>query len=454
MNLPLSQLLAVGRSPNHTVAVRGGKIIPFAQFQADVGHNAARLKAVHCRIGAPVCRDSYWFMVGFLALCHAGAAIVMPANTQPGTLEAISAECDLLLVDQSIEFSGEFSGAFPIEEGGPGPWRLDAYDPDRVIVDFFTSGSTGSPKKIRRTAHNLECEVSLVTSALAMETNDGLVSGTVPHHHVYGLIFRLLWPLSWGRPFSAITHDAWETLLEELQPGGVLVTSPAHLSRIGGIDALTPAHAPALVLSAGAPLLQKVAIEAADLLGTCPTEIFGSTETGACAIRAREFPDTPWQPLPGVRFGLSQGGTLKIRSPAVPVDGWVETADVVELLSGGGFRFKGRADLIVKIEGKRISLPEVELQLSALSWVDAAAVTMVETADNRLGAVVVLSRTGREVLSELGEFRFGRLLRRELARTQEPAGLPRLWRFVESLPVGEMGKRREKDLAERFLEST
>ena len=88
MHLPLSQLLAVGRPPDHPVAVRGGESIGFARFHADIAHNAQRLKAARCRTGAPVCRDSYWFMVGFLALCHAGAGIVLPANTQSGTLEA------------------------------------------------------------------------------------------------------------------------------------------------------------------------------------------------------------------------------------------------------------------------------------------------------------------------------------------------------------------------------
>ena len=78
---------------------------------------------------------------------------------------------------------------------------------------------------------------------------------------------------------------------------------------------------------------------------------------------------------------------------------------------------------------------------------------MVETPRNCLGAVVVASHAGKEKLMEMGEFRFSRLLRRELAHTQEPAGLPRLWRFVQSLPVGDMGKRKDRDLADLFLES-
>jgi acyl-coenzyme A synthetase/AMP-(fatty) acid ligase len=272
----------------------------------------------------------------------------------------------------------------------------------------------------------------------------------VSHQHVYGLLFRLLWPLGTGRPFSALTHEVWETVLAELEPGGVLVTSPAHLTRMAGIDPIGVGRAPALVLSAGAPLPPDAAAAAARILGIAPTEMFGSTEMGVCATRPTVPADQPWRPLPGVRFDVTGDGHLKIRTPAVDADVWHETADVVDLLPDGTFRFRGRADRIVKIEGKRVSLPEIELRLSQLRWVKAAAVTLVGETRPRLAAIVVLAPAGMEKRDELGDFRFGRMLRRELSRTQEPAGLPRLWRFVDDLPQAAMGKQRDADLAALF----
>lgn len=446
MHLPLSQLLAIGRSPNQVVAIRGAETLRFSQFHADVAHNAARLAAARCRTGAPVCRDSYWFMVGFLALCHAGAAIVMPSNTQAGTLDALAGDCDLLLSDPTMDMPSTFF----LEKGRSEPASLAAYHPDGVTVKFFTSGSTGAPKKVTRTAGDLEREVCLVAPILNADLNDRLVSGTVSHQHVYGLLFRLLWPLSYGRPFSAETHEVWETVLDEMQPGGILVTSPAHLSRMGGIAPLTPALAPSQVLSAGAPLASNVAHDAEKILGVFPTEIFGSTETGACAVRDTQKMDAEWTPLPGVCFRETPEGMLRIQSPALPDDTWIETADRVEVELDGSFRFRGRADRIVKIEGKRVSLPEVERQLSDLPWVTGAAATVVPALNSRLAAVVVLGIAGKEKQRELGDFRFSRLLRRALAATQEPAGLPRLWRFVEELPVSNLGKRRDQDLLDLF----
>lgn len=449
MHLPLSQLLATGRSPAVLVANRRGELIDFARFRADIAHNSARLASVNCRLGAPICSDSYWFIVGFLALCHAGAKIVMPANTQPGTLASLADMNDLLLLDGATGLSGTFR----LEDGSSEAPELRPFQPDDLAIVFFTSGSTGSPKKITRTIRDLEHEVKLVSPVLNEDCSDRLVSGTVSHQHVYGLLFRLLWPLSCGRPFSTVTHEVWETVLEELEPGGILVTSPAHLSRMAGIAPLESTKMPAQVLSAGAPLLPEVAHDAAEILGVYPTEIFGSTETGACAVRETETGDAPWNPLPGVCFDRTAEGTLRIQSPALPKDVWVKTADRVDLQPNGGFRFQGRADRVVKIEGKRISLPEVEKQLSAMPWVDRAAVTVVQSGTNRLAAVVVASPAGAEKLSEMGNFRFGRLLRRELTETQESAGLPRLWRFVDALPVNDMGKRRDQDLQGLFAET-
>jgi acyl-coenzyme A synthetase/AMP-(fatty) acid ligase len=63
-----------------------------------------------------------------------------------------------------------------------------------------------------------------------------------------------------------------------------------------------------------------------------------------------------------------------------------------------------------------------------------------------LGAVVVLSIEGKHALARLGKFRFERVLRSDLAFTQEAAALPRRWRFVTEIPVDAMGKRRCNEL--------
>ena len=58
--------------------------------------------------------------------------------------------------------------------------------------------------------------------------------GTVPHHFIYGAIFRILWPLWAGRPFDAQPFADGHALSVRLKKGGefVLVSSPSLLQRM------------------------------------------------------------------------------------------------------------------------------------------------------------------------------------------------------------------------------
>jgi acyl-coenzyme A synthetase/AMP-(fatty) acid ligase len=141
-------------------------------------------------------------------------------------------------------------------------------------------------------------------------------------------------------------------------------------------------------------------------------------------------------------------GCLVLRSPFVGPN-WLTTADLIEPVADG-FRFLGRADRIAKIEGKRIALAAVEQSLVQLPFVKAAAVVMLQGNPSRLVAAVVPSEEGEITLNEIGNFRFSRLLRSNLALTQEAAGIPRRWRFVSELPAQGMGKCRDSDICALF----
>jgi hypothetical protein len=142
-----------------------------------------------------------------------------------------------------------------------------------------------------------------------------------------------------------------------------------------------------------------------------------------------------------------------VRAPHVPGNEHV-SSDRVIIEADGSFRFRGRNDSIVKIEGQRVSLLELEEHLRRLSWVADAAVVVLDAAAGQLAAAVVPSAAGAAILAEIGAFRFGRRLRRALAETQELAGLPRRWRFVDALPSGTLGKRRATDIIRLFGESS
>jgi len=448
--LTLTRLLSDRRPPMAQVAESGATVIDFARFHADVSANAFRLRQLGCRRGLLVTNDSYWGAVGLFALMHAGAEVVLPQNSQPGTLAAISDAWDLLVCDRPPDHGGV---ALVLEIGGQGAAdALAALDP-ATPLSFFTSGSTGAPKRVAKTLAHLDREAEAVDAVLGSIVPPGVrVRATVTHQHVYGLTFRLCWPLASGRPFTSLSNEYWETALAVLERDEALITSPAHLTRLAGIAPLPPAKHPSLVLSAGAPLAEEAAEVARVIFGVPVTEIFGSTETGAIAWRRRDRAEATWRPLPGVAIATSPDGLLCVRAPHVPGDEHV-SSDRVHIEADGGFRFRGRNDSIVKIEGKRVSLLELEEHLRRLPLVADAAVVVLDEAAGQLASAVVPSPAGAAVLAEIGAFRFGRRLRRALAETQEPAGLPRRWRFVDALPSGPLGKRRTPDIIGLFRES-
>lgn len=406
----------------------------FSRFRADVAAAAGRLRGTGQAVLA--CDDTYAFAVGWFALLHVGADIVLPPNGQSGTLAAF-ADRSILVVDDTVLSITPAPNA-----------RFQMLDLNRRRIIFHTSGSTGTPKRITRTLGMLQRESETLQRVWGDCAGTEPVRATVSHQHLYGLAFRLLWPLSAGRPFDATTDAVWETLLPKLGNGAMLISSPAHLGRLVGIHPVASDRRPSLVFSAGAPLSRDAAVMCDAILGCRPTEIFGSTETGAMAARRPNDGDEPWKLLPDTAIRCDNDGRMAVCSPYGRRE-WQQTEDVVEP-AADGFRFIGRADRIVKIEGKRVSLPEVEAALEALPLVAAAAVVLLPGLPARLGGLLVLTQEGRARLDQLGGFRFARLLRGDLARTFDPAGLPRSWRFADALPMQAMGKRASAEIVALF----
>lgn len=430
---PLSRLLSESRPYDTVVAWRDQAPLRFGQLRSAAAAVAAGVAG--CGRVALVCQDSFHFAAAFMALAHSGAEIVLPPNHSAATLTALSGAFDRVIDDSFVAMA---AGSAP----------LRAVDAERIPVTFFTSGSTGQPKQITRTLAMLQHEVAALQTAFGPLPRHGRVLATVGHQHLYGLTFKLLWPLSSGRAFDVETHEIWEALVAAQPGGGAIVSSPAHLSRLGGLPPLPDAERPAALFCAGAPLGASAARFACDVFGILPTEIFGSTESGAAATRQQIGGDESWRLLPDVEIRIDPDGLLAFRSPQVA--GWVTTGDLARSDSDG-LRFLGRTDGVVKIEGKRVSLAAVEAALMALPFVRDAAVMLLAETPVRLAAVVVPSELGWTNLEAMGHFRFGAALARALAPALEPAGRPKRWRFVAALPQRHMGKRDAAALTGLFV---
>jgi acyl-coenzyme A synthetase/AMP-(fatty) acid ligase len=444
--VPLAAILAGARPDSHTIAFHQSSPITLARWRADIAYNAERLRAHHIQRAALLCEDGYWFMVGLLALLQIGAAVILPPNEQPGTLRELQSEFDVLVTDSDgagaanrVKIRSSASEAPPAH-----------FDFAGGHIGFFTSGSTGEIKQVPKTLAHFEREAVPLEMTWGTHLSDARIFGTVTHQHVFGMTFRLMWPILAGRPFESEFQVAWEPLLARLTSRAMIVSSPAQLTRLGGLTPLAPEDRPAMVLTAGAPLPESAATEATTIFGCRPTEIFGSTEAGVIGWRDGISVPPTWRPFPGVEVQAGTDGGLLLQSAHASDQGWSEQADRISVVGDRGFRLEGRLDRIVKIEGKRVSLDRMECALTALSWIAEAAVVSLGENSLYLGAVAKLTPAGEKSIVQLGKFRFERVLRRELAQAEDAAVLPRRWRFVEAIPTDGLGKRHQADLLDLF----
>lgn len=444
--IPLSDLMSGSAVTDRRVCRRAGEGINLSRLRTDVAHNASRLEQ-RVTTGAKVllsCSDTYWFVVGMWASLHAGARLVLPPNAQPGTLAEFRTDVALTICDRGSCDSENF---FESEHGDRGR-DLAPLVAAECRLDFFSSGSSGQPKCISKTLQQLEVEVQNLEVMLGDDMGPGTVVSTVSHLHIYGLTFGVLWPMAAGRPFDTETYRIWEALVPTLDAAPIIVSSPAHLSRIPGGIGLQRRVKPRAVLSAGAPLPWPAAQQTFETFGRWPLEIYGSTETGGIAYRQRTRDDTSWTPFDGVETRPGAGGVLSIRSIYLTDDKWHDLDDLVEFEPDQTFRLKGRADRVAKIEGKRVSLAEVEARIAALA--DFSDVVAVAMGGQRaiVGVVAVLTETGQRRLTDIGSFRFGRYVNAKLRHYLEPTTLPKRWRFVDRIPVNVQGKRIDGEIRE------
>lgn len=392
---------------------------------------------------ALICEDSSWFTAGLIALADCKRVLVLPQSNLAATLSA-SVEFDAVLSD----CAGNYSNFDCLSVLGLDAKTADEphLPDDEVRIEFQTSGSTGQPKCVPKAFAQLRNEVHTLEKQWGKSFAHAITIGTVPHHHLYGLLFRILWPLLTGRPFFTnlcLHPSALRTALPRVQK--VIVSSPAFLSRIDDFSDLPPADEIAAVFSSGAPLPDSTARKFIDDLGRPIIEIYGSTETGGIAWRSGAMPKKQrrWQAFPGVQLELREepaGKRLWVRSPCTWQAEWMASGDLADLDPDGGLELHGRADDVVKIADKRISLEEIRSHLATHALVSDARLVLIPGTRPLIGAVVILKPAGKNMLAAHGKKAVCEKMRAWLRNRYEPIMIPKKWRFIDTFPDTNMGK--------------
>ncbi|KRW55943.1 acyl-CoA synthetase family protein [Stutzerimonas nitrititolerans] len=375
--------------------------------------------------------DAGELAIALLGAWRAGVTVLLPADLQPATRQRLADQADLWLTDQAgdsalAELLGEALPAAPL-------------DLDQCRLLLCTSGSSGEPKLIEKHLRQLANEVEVLEAQWGTELGQACIIGSVAAQHIYGLLFRVLWPLCAGRPLLRRTLPFPEDiqLASREQADFCLVASPALLKRMGDNLDWPALSRVRRVFSSGGPLPAEAAQQLQQRLDQAPTEIYGSSETGGIAWRQG---GSLWQPFVGVELSQDEQGALRIASPCLPPGHVEQTADAARIQADGRFELLGRLDRIVKLEEKRISLPMLESALSEHPFVSEARLSVIE--DNRayLAALVALSDAGLHALRNQGRRALTQALRKHLAQYCEALALPRRWRLVRQMPCNAQGK--------------
>ena len=181
---------------NQVIFYNHEKPVSVAQYKKDVAKYANYFsKLPDSSITVYIPDNLYLFYVCFMALLQADKDIVLPALLTVENSKTLVQFAPGLLTDKFNSF-GEFN---IIDLNCPDNTNWEFKNVDDRFIYFFTSGSTGTPKRIKKQFKMLSAEVAwhCVNQKHLIDKNPVMISSVAPYH-MYGLLWRFLFPLYAG----------------------------------------------------------------------------------------------------------------------------------------------------------------------------------------------------------------------------------------------------------------
>lgn len=315
---------------------------------------------------------------------------------------------------------------------------------ENMNVNFYTSGFTGFPKLIEKTLKQFEAEALKIIGQFGENLKESIFVYSVPHYHSYGFVFDFLVPYILELKFSDNRINYLETLnnFEEYK-NITFITNPAFLKRI---DKSSLKIKPKWFVFSSTGALDK---ESSDLcietFNTDAVEIYGSTEGGSIGYRKRSEKDL-WTRLKIVKVKVDENGSISCCSGYTGEGFWVHVGDVVEMKNEDEFELLGREDSIVKIEGKRISVQQIDRQiLQDKNFKDSYTLYCKSDKREYVASFIVLNNKFT-INKKENEENMRKYIKDYLKGYFEKIVIPKKIYFIDRIPRNELGKIDRKEL--------
>lgn len=442
MIVNLAHYLLDSNHQDYALAFHEGESISYNRFKQAVKQLIPGFLNVQQENIAIYYDQAYPFAVNLFALLHSNKKVWITANNTQATADKLIAQGCLLWG----EWQGRELMLTDVERHNKAD--LAVLDINKQLFTIFTSGSSGQAKAITKSLCQFQTEIETLENYWGQQLADAQVLATVSHQHIYGLLFRVLWPLAARRCFHSDMYLSPEPLLKRAKDISTCwVASPAQLKRL---DELTPwqdISALSTVFSSGGDLPLATAQQIHQHSQQKVIEVYGSSETGGIAWR-QSVDNAAWTLFDKMTITISKGHIAHLVSPYLLPLGAFVLDDIIEPINQNQFILLGRKDRIVKIEEKRLSLDELEQSLNTSLWVTQSHTLVLKGTRDKIAAVTVLSDLAIEQLQLQGRSQLIKQIRQHLLNRFESVVLPRKWLFIQALPYTAQGKINQQLLTE------